>query len=161
VKPRTRLAAASLLACVDHGGELRVAVGQRGRAEGAVSRGEVRGSAVDDAVEAGRAAGAGGVVGNPVIGPEAVKNWMAVSWLTKVSCPGARLDQAAADRYGLNRTDMRALDILGRSGPLAPTDLARSWKPPRPPPPGTRKSPESSSVAPGTYWRTTPTTSFW
>jgi DNA-binding MarR family transcriptional regulator len=36
-----------------------------------------------------------------------------------------RLDQAAADRYGLNRTDMRALDILGRSGPLAPTALAR------------------------------------
>jgi DNA-binding MarR family transcriptional regulator len=36
-----------------------------------------------------------------------------------------RLDQAAADRYGLNRTDMRALDIIGRSGPLAPTDLAR------------------------------------
>ena len=36
-----------------------------------------------------------------------------------------RLDQAAADRYGLNRTDMRALDITGRAGPLAPTDLAR------------------------------------
>jgi DNA-binding MarR family transcriptional regulator len=36
-----------------------------------------------------------------------------------------RLDQAAADRYGLNRTDMRALDILGRAGPLAPTALAR------------------------------------
>src|ERR1700746_1886393 len=36
-----------------------------------------------------------------------------------------RLDQAAADRYGLNRTDMRALDILGRAGPLAPTELAR------------------------------------
>jgi len=36
-----------------------------------------------------------------------------------------RLDQAAADRYGLNRTDMRALDIAGRVGPLAPTDLAR------------------------------------
>jgi DNA-binding MarR family transcriptional regulator len=36
-----------------------------------------------------------------------------------------RLDQAAADRYGLNRTDMRALDIVGQSGPLAPTDLAR------------------------------------
>ena len=36
-----------------------------------------------------------------------------------------RLDQAAADRYGLNRTDMRALDITGREGPLAPTDLAR------------------------------------
>ena len=36
-----------------------------------------------------------------------------------------RLDQAAADQYGLNRTDMRALDIIGRAGPLAPTDLAR------------------------------------
>jgi DNA-binding MarR family transcriptional regulator len=36
-----------------------------------------------------------------------------------------RLDQAAADRYGLNRTDMRALDIIGRAGPLAPTELAR------------------------------------
>src|SRR5215831_5891587 len=36
-----------------------------------------------------------------------------------------RLDQAAADRYGLNRTDMRALDIVGRAGPLTPTDLAR------------------------------------
>src|SRR5215470_12526923 len=36
-----------------------------------------------------------------------------------------RLDQAAADRYGLNRTDMRALDIVGRAGPMAPTNLAR------------------------------------
>jgi DNA-binding MarR family transcriptional regulator len=36
-----------------------------------------------------------------------------------------RLDRAAADRYGLNRTAMRALDILGRAGPLAPTALAR------------------------------------
>src|SRR5262245_2604231 len=36
-----------------------------------------------------------------------------------------RLDQAAADRYGLNRTDMRALDIIGRDGPLAPNELAR------------------------------------
>src|SRR5262249_62332870 len=36
-----------------------------------------------------------------------------------------RLDQVAAERYGLNRTDMRALDILGRAGPLAPTALAR------------------------------------
>ena len=35
-----------------------------------------------------------------------------------------RLDQAAAERYGLNRTDMRCLDILGRVGPLAPTELA-------------------------------------
>ena len=36
-----------------------------------------------------------------------------------------RLDQAAADQYGLNRTDMRALDIIGQAGPLAPTALAR------------------------------------
>ena len=36
-----------------------------------------------------------------------------------------RLDQVAADRYGLNRTDMRALDIVGQTGPLAPTALAR------------------------------------
>ena len=36
-----------------------------------------------------------------------------------------RLDHAAAERYGLNRTDMRALDITGQAGPLAPTDLAR------------------------------------
>src|SRR6516164_4937710 len=36
-----------------------------------------------------------------------------------------RLDQAAADRYGLNRTDMRALDIVGRAGPLTPTALAQ------------------------------------
>ena len=36
-----------------------------------------------------------------------------------------RLDHAAAERYDLNRTDMRALDITGQAGPLAPTDLAR------------------------------------
>ena len=36
-----------------------------------------------------RSPGTSGPVGNPVMGPEAVKNWMAVSWLAKVSCPGA------------------------------------------------------------------------
>jgi DNA-binding MarR family transcriptional regulator len=36
-----------------------------------------------------------------------------------------RLDQAAAEQYGLNRTDMRALDIVSGTGPLAPTALAR------------------------------------
>jgi len=35
-------------------------------------------------------------------------------WRTAVGSPS-----------GLNRTDMRALDIIGRAGPLAPTDLAR------------------------------------
>jgi len=48
-----------------------------------------------------------------------------VGGLRALSTEIDRLDQAAADRYGLNRTDMRALDILGRSGPLAPTALAR------------------------------------
>jgi len=36
-----------------------------------------------------------------------------------------RLDQVAADRFGLNRTDMRALDTLRTSGSLAPTALAQ------------------------------------
>ena len=48
-----------------------------------------------------------------------------VGGLRALSTEIDRLDQAAADRYGLNRTDMRALDILGRSGPIAPTALAR------------------------------------
>jgi DNA-binding MarR family transcriptional regulator len=48
-----------------------------------------------------------------------------VGGLRALSTEIDRLDQAAADRYGLNRTDMRALDILGRAGPLAPTALAR------------------------------------
>jgi DNA-binding MarR family transcriptional regulator len=45
--------------------------------------------------------------------------------LRRLSTEIDRLDQAAADRYGLNRTDMRALDIVGMTGPLAPTALAR------------------------------------
>jgi len=48
-----------------------------------------------------------------------------VGGLRALSTEIDRLDQAAADRYGLNRTDMRALDIVGRAGPLAPTALAR------------------------------------
>jgi DNA-binding MarR family transcriptional regulator len=36
-----------------------------------------------------------------------------------------RLDQVAADRYGLNRTDLRGLDLIGQAGRLAPTELAR------------------------------------
>jgi len=34
------------------------------------------------------------------------------------------LDEVAARHYGLNRTDMRALEIVSREGPLAPTELA-------------------------------------
>jgi DNA-binding MarR family transcriptional regulator len=37
-----------------------------------------------------------------------------------------RLDEVAAAHYGLNRTDMRALEILGRGGPSQPTELARA-----------------------------------
>jgi len=45
--------------------------------------------------------------------------------LRALSTATDRLDQAVAYRYGLNRTDMSALDIVGRAGPLTPTDLAR------------------------------------
>ena len=48
-----------------------------------------------------------------------------VASLRALSTEIDRLDQAAADRYGLNRTDMRALDIVDRDGSTAPTDLAR------------------------------------
>jgi DNA-binding MarR family transcriptional regulator len=47
-----------------------------------------------------------------------------IASLRELSSQLDRLDEAAATHYGLNRTDMRALDILGREGPLAPTDLA-------------------------------------
>jgi DNA-binding MarR family transcriptional regulator len=36
-----------------------------------------------------------------------------------------RLDDIAAERFGLNRTDLRALDLVRGAGSLAPTDLAR------------------------------------
>ena len=48
-----------------------------------------------------------------------------IASLRELSSQLDHLDEAAAAHYGLNRTDMRALDILGREGPLAPTDLAR------------------------------------
>ena len=47
-----------------------------------------------------------------------------ITSLRELSSQLDRLDEAAATHYGLNRTDMRALDILGREGPLAPTALA-------------------------------------
>jgi DNA-binding MarR family transcriptional regulator len=47
-----------------------------------------------------------------------------IASLRELSSQLDHLDEAAATHYGLNRTDMRALDILGRDGPLAPTDLA-------------------------------------
>jgi DNA-binding MarR family transcriptional regulator len=36
-----------------------------------------------------------------------------------------QLDEVAARIYGLNRTDMRALEIVSRLGALTPTELAR------------------------------------
>ena len=36
------------------------------------------------------------------------------------------LDQAVADRFGLNRTDMRCVEILRRLGPMQPKDLAEA-----------------------------------
>jgi DNA-binding MarR family transcriptional regulator len=36
------------------------------------------------------------------------------------------LDQAAADRHGINRTDMRCVEILRRLGPMQPKDLAEA-----------------------------------
>jgi DNA-binding MarR family transcriptional regulator len=47
-----------------------------------------------------------------------------ITSLRELSSQLDHLDEAAATHYGLNRTDMRALDILGREGPLAPTELA-------------------------------------
>ncbi len=35
-----------------------------------------------------------------------------------------RLDQYAAQRFGLNRTDLRALDLIGQAGATSPTALA-------------------------------------
>jgi len=35
-----------------------------------------------------------------------------------------RLDQLASDRFGVNRTDLRALELLSAAGKLAPTALA-------------------------------------
>jgi len=36
------------------------------------------------------------------------------------------LDQRAADRFGINRTDLRLIDVLRNSGPTTPTELARA-----------------------------------
>ena len=35
-----------------------------------------------------------------------------------------RLDQYAAHRFGINRTDLRALDLIGQAGMISPTALA-------------------------------------
>jgi DNA-binding MarR family transcriptional regulator len=39
-----------------------------------------------------------------------------------------RLDQLAAERYGLNRTDLHALEVVSRLGSLTPTELAQALR---------------------------------
>ena len=48
-----------------------------------------------------------------------------IAGLRALSSEMDRLDEVAAQLYGLNRTDMRALEIVGRRGPIAPSELAR------------------------------------
>lgn len=48
-----------------------------------------------------------------------------ISALRALSSEQDRLDDVASRFYGVNRTDMRALEIVSRSGPIAPTELAR------------------------------------
>jgi DNA-binding MarR family transcriptional regulator len=49
-----------------------------------------------------------------------------VGLLRDLSVAQDRLDQHAAQMLGLNRTDQRALDVIGRAGTLMPSELARS-----------------------------------
>ena len=48
-----------------------------------------------------------------------------IAGLRALSSEMDRLDEMAAQIYGLNRTDMRALEIVGRTRPIAPSELAR------------------------------------
>jgi hypothetical protein len=41
------------------------------------------------------------------------------------------LDARAAERFGLNRSDLRCLDVLSHSGPMSPTVLAHAVACPR------------------------------
>ncbi len=47
-----------------------------------------------------------------------------VAELRALSTVQDRLDQHAAQRFGLNRTDLRALDLIGQAGTTSPTALA-------------------------------------
>ena len=44
--------------------------------------------------------------------------------LRALSTAQDRLDQYAAHRFGINRTDLRALDLIGQAGAISPTALA-------------------------------------
>jgi DNA-binding MarR family transcriptional regulator len=47
-----------------------------------------------------------------------------VAGLRALSTVQDRLDQYAAERFGLNRTDLRALDLIGQAGTTSPKALA-------------------------------------
>lgn len=47
-----------------------------------------------------------------------------VAELRALSTVQDRLDQYATQRFGLNRTDLRALDLIGQAGTTSPTALA-------------------------------------
>jgi DNA-binding MarR family transcriptional regulator len=47
-----------------------------------------------------------------------------IAALRALSTVQDRLDQYAAERFGLNRTDLRALDLIGQAGTTSPTALA-------------------------------------
>ncbi len=47
-----------------------------------------------------------------------------IAELRALSTVQDRLDQHAAQRFGLNRTDLRALDLIGQAGTTSPTALA-------------------------------------
>lgn len=49
---------------------------------------------------------------------------MVLKELRALSTTHDRLDHYAADRFGVNRTDMRALDLIGQAGVISPTELA-------------------------------------
>lgn len=48
----------------------------------------------------------------------------ALGALRALSAEVDRLDDQAAGRFGVNRTDLRCLELLSSAGPLAPTTLA-------------------------------------
>jgi DNA-binding MarR family transcriptional regulator len=49
---------------------------------------------------------------------------LVVAELRALSTVQDRLDHYAAQRFGLNRTDLRALDLIGQAGTTSPTALA-------------------------------------
>jgi DNA-binding MarR family transcriptional regulator len=65
-----------------------------------------------------------GAVSTP---PEARRGYLAetvMRELRALSTAQDRLDQYAMHRFGINRTDLRALDLIGQAGVISPTALA-------------------------------------